>query len=67
MAERDEFDEQVERLLPCNCNNRDGRTGHFSSCAGYWRDTVSDALREAAKRVADLRREVERLKESTSR
>jgi hypothetical protein len=70
----DEYDMQAEKLLPCNCNNRDGREGHFSSCAGYWRGTVADALREAYQtrpgvftlimQRDDLRREVERLRAS---
>ena len=54
--DKDIYDEQAERLLPCDCNNRDGREGHFSSCGGYWREEVAQALREAGKREAELRR-----------
>jgi len=56
---KDKYDEQTERLLPCDCNNRDGREGHFSSCAGYWREGVADALRELGNERDKLRAEHE--------
>lgn len=59
MTERDEYDDLIEKRFPCDCNKRDGHGGHFSSCVGYWWDEISDLLREAGKREAELRREVE--------
>lgn len=61
MAERNEYDLHVERLLPCTCNNRYGIGGHFSSCGGYWREEVAAALRESGKREAELQRELNRI------
>lgn len=54
MAERDEFDEQVERLLPCllGCAHEKSSVlgefmRHAPGCPFVFRPTVASALREA--------------------
>jgi len=63
MADRDEFEEQVERLLPCPtdsdgiewCRVDDGGFKHHDEgCPAVFRSAVAAALREARKREADL-------------
>lgn len=57
MADKDEFDKQVERLLPCmNAYWLTGCQGnaHAAQCPGYRRPIVAAALRAAGKREAML-------------
>jgi len=51
----DKYDDEAAKLLPCDCNNRDGREGHFSSCGGYWRDEVGARLRADGAEIERLR------------
>lgn len=63
MAERDEFDEAAKRLLPCSYVTRFCQEEYEDLCYGCrHRPAVAAALREAAMREAELRREVDRLK-----
>ena len=70
MTEKDQFDEQAERLLPCPtykevivCHDPEsGITRHAQTCPAWHRPAVAAALREKGKRLADLRAENEKLR-----
>lgn len=59
--DKDQYDGQAERLLPCLCedHHRDGSR----ICPASYRPAVAAALREAGKREAELREEVKRLQD----
>lgn len=58
MNEIDEYDRLIANRLPCDCGDRDGRGGHFSSCAAYWRDEVAELLREQGAEIAKLKEQL---------
>ena len=57
----DQYDFQAEQFVPCHklCQDAGGVRFHSALCLYGLRPRIAGALREAGKREADLRREVE--------
>lgn len=53
MSEKDEFDAQAERILPCNCASEGRLTGRHNNDCFIRRQAVAAALREQGKREAE--------------
>jgi len=68
MIKQDKFDEQVERLLPCQWYDNDCyyAKDHAKGCPAYYRPAVSAALRELGEKNEKLKHEFQQAKDAVA-